>query len=217
MKGYRTNTRRLLAHGANANLIETVHGWSPLHYAARFGHSEVASILLESGSCGVEHVDKGGFTPLFLAKFHGHKDTVKIIMEHMRSSGIPIAPQMPQVGLCDPHSPLTPPPRPLFQSIGTVNRLPTLNDGLWRDINSPKRTTWNMPLKGIPEMQSAIEGKFNIYAVDTSTCSPDIVAALEKNIDSGISLLDEHIEMQLNWGRTRKPSLSLSLSVSDPQ
>ena len=49
---------------ANAQLL---HGGTSLHLAARYGHGEVAEVLLASPSIDLNLVDSGGATPLHSA------------------------------------------------------------------------------------------------------------------------------------------------------
>ena len=56
------------------------HGETPLHFAARFGHSDVALLLAQRGS-DVNGLSENGMTPLHLAAFHGLAETVQILLE----------------------------------------------------------------------------------------------------------------------------------------
>ena len=55
------------------------NGYKPLHWAARMGHSEVASVLLAAGA---KHNSKErvGNTPLHLAAMHGHAAVMRVLL-----------------------------------------------------------------------------------------------------------------------------------------
>ncbi len=55
-------------------------GLTPLHVAARHGHTEVAKILLEAGA-DVHAKVKDGVTPLHWAAYYGHTKVVKILLK----------------------------------------------------------------------------------------------------------------------------------------
>lgn len=52
-----------------------------LHYAARSGHKEIVSSLLDAGAA-VDPVDEDELTPLALAAMAGHADTVQVLLQH---------------------------------------------------------------------------------------------------------------------------------------
>ena len=72
--------RTLLAVGADVNAKNTV-GWTPLHLAARIGHTEAARLLLAAGA-DVNAKDKDGHTPLHGAAENGHTDVVNLLRAH---------------------------------------------------------------------------------------------------------------------------------------
>ena len=62
-------------------------GWmeaTPLHYAAKEGHTEVAKILLEK-QAAIDPLDENECTPLHHAAQWGHTATVKLLLENKAS------------------------------------------------------------------------------------------------------------------------------------
>ena len=54
------------------------HGFSPLHWAAKYGQYKIAELLIHRGA-RVNVVNKGDDTPLHLAAAHGHHDVVRLV------------------------------------------------------------------------------------------------------------------------------------------
>jgi ankyrin repeat protein len=61
---------RLLSVGANVNAKDN-EGWTPLHWACRKGHVQVAKEILEHGA-DITVKDNAGRTPLHWACYNGH-------------------------------------------------------------------------------------------------------------------------------------------------
>jgi 26S proteasome non-ATPase regulatory subunit 10 len=57
------------------------NGWTPLFYAALFGHVDVAEVLLSKGADPNTKVEKD-VTPLVVARARGHTDFVKYLLAH---------------------------------------------------------------------------------------------------------------------------------------
>ena len=53
---------------------------TPLTYAARFGHKEVAELLLAKGADASAKTDDNGTTPLHHAALNGHKETAAMLI-----------------------------------------------------------------------------------------------------------------------------------------
>ncbi|KAG5982843.1 hypothetical protein E4U55_001250 [Claviceps digitariae] len=66
---------------ADADLRASTHGKSTLHFAARFGHTEIVTLLLAHGA-DVSKLSDHGYTPLRCAALEGHHDIVKLLLEH---------------------------------------------------------------------------------------------------------------------------------------
>ena len=54
-------------------------GWSPLHWAALYGHTDIARFFIDKGA-EVNAKDKNGCTPLHWAAKKGHADIVRILL-----------------------------------------------------------------------------------------------------------------------------------------
>ncbi|KXS20473.1 hypothetical protein M427DRAFT_376257 [Gonapodya prolifera JEL478] len=70
-------------------------GWTPLHFAARFGHVAVAKELLAAGAKPTS-ADKDGRTPLELASFWGHSQIVELFSAAGAPSKSPLSPPTPK-------------------------------------------------------------------------------------------------------------------------
>jgi hypothetical protein len=71
----------LIAHGAKIGCQDNVWLSTPLHEACRYGHSEVASLLLRS-ACSVDPRDCVGQTPLFYAAKGGFDCILEKLLAH---------------------------------------------------------------------------------------------------------------------------------------
>lgn len=67
-------------------------GYSPLHWAARMGHTEVVDYLAKRGA-NINVRDDDGWTPLHLAAQHGHLDVVKLLVARGADVGAKTEPQ----------------------------------------------------------------------------------------------------------------------------
>lgn len=56
-------------------------GWHALHQAAKFGHNECVTVLLDHGA-EINCVTKTGWTPLMLAAENGRKEVVTTLLKH---------------------------------------------------------------------------------------------------------------------------------------
>ncbi len=59
----------------------TDQGWSALHFAARYGHGEVAAYLVDKRAKVNDRSDKGGKTPLWLAAKGGNTGIIRKLLE----------------------------------------------------------------------------------------------------------------------------------------
>jgi ankyrin repeat protein len=57
------------------------YGYTPLHYAAAFGHTDIAKFLLDNKAQASAVATNGG-TPLLAAAWKGHADVVKLLLSH---------------------------------------------------------------------------------------------------------------------------------------
>lgn len=75
--GYREITERMIAKGADVNVLD-VHRKTPLHRAAENGNLEIAKFLITNGA-NVNPRDGFGKTPLNGAVFSGKSETIKLL------------------------------------------------------------------------------------------------------------------------------------------
>ncbi|WP_353273625.1 ankyrin repeat domain-containing protein [Wolbachia endosymbiont (group A) of Agelastica alni] len=68
----------LIKAGANVN-AENKDKWTPLHFAAAWGHKDVLEVLLTAGA-NVNAENKNKWTPLYLAAVRGHKDVLEVLL-----------------------------------------------------------------------------------------------------------------------------------------
>lgn len=54
------------------------HGFSPLHWAAKEGHSKIVELLIQRGA-RVNATNRGDDIPLHLAAAHGHREVVQLV------------------------------------------------------------------------------------------------------------------------------------------
>ncbi|XP_011696019.1 PREDICTED: integrin-linked protein kinase [Wasmannia auropunctata] len=57
------------------------HGFSPLHWCSKEGHSKLAELLVSRGA-RVNATNRGDDTPLHLASAHGHKEIVQLLLRN---------------------------------------------------------------------------------------------------------------------------------------
>ena len=77
----------LLHRGADPNIGGSRTGWTPLHFAAAFGRTEIAMILLQYKAV-VNAQDDDGQTPLRLASKREHVDIARLLVEHGKNSDL---------------------------------------------------------------------------------------------------------------------------------
>ena len=56
-------------------------GWTPLHYASRYGYLDIVEYLTKECKCDVESKDNDGETPLHIASKYGIRDIVQYLTE----------------------------------------------------------------------------------------------------------------------------------------
>jgi len=69
-----------MAKGATVN-AKGRNDWTPLHSAARRGHSDTVEMLLFKGA-DFNAKDRQGRTPLWWANRRGHKEIVELLRKH---------------------------------------------------------------------------------------------------------------------------------------
>lgn len=72
--------KKALEKGANVNIIDQ-EGYTPLHYAARFGRAYIVQVLLEKNA-ETKRQDGGGNTAAHLALKNGHQEVIRLIRSH---------------------------------------------------------------------------------------------------------------------------------------
>ena len=79
--GFTTSVKRLLSiRNINVN-VKSLNGWSPLHWAAVYGHVEIALLLLQNGA-EVNARSINGVTPLHYAAMYGHVDILHLLLHY---------------------------------------------------------------------------------------------------------------------------------------
>ena len=76
LKGQRNLAEKMVKKGADVNKT----GWTPLHYAASAGQTEVISLLLENHAY-VDAESPNGSTPLMMASMYGTPAAVKLLLD----------------------------------------------------------------------------------------------------------------------------------------
>ncbi len=69
--------------------IDQGNRWTPLHYAAAGGHTEMVTYLLAQGADPLASA-RGGWTPLHAARQADHQDVEKILVDAIKASGRPL-------------------------------------------------------------------------------------------------------------------------------
>jgi ankyrin repeat protein len=72
--------KRLLKLGYQVN-SQDYQGETPLHYAAQYGHGQMARLLLETGQVNVDARDMDSQTLLLLVALKGHEEVAKLLIE----------------------------------------------------------------------------------------------------------------------------------------
>ena len=65
----------------------TANGSTPLHYAARYGKSSIANLLVQVNASPTA-VDNGGDTPAQDAKQYGHGDLAAMLLEAEQAAAL---------------------------------------------------------------------------------------------------------------------------------
>nr|CAH8867966.1 unnamed protein product [Trichobilharzia regenti] len=78
--------RRLLGLNPKlANWTDPVHGWSALHYAAKFGNVKCVQLLVSQYHADVNIRNKSGRTPLHIAVVHSQRAIIRVLIEDYRA------------------------------------------------------------------------------------------------------------------------------------
>ena len=77
--GLKNVVRTLLKLGASFETAIAPQNMTPLHFAARHGQAEIASILLESGA-SLENQNEYGWTPLHIASLYWHANVMGLML-----------------------------------------------------------------------------------------------------------------------------------------
>ena len=85
MDGNNSNCRIEIQKSKKYLLCSDDHQFSPLHWAAKQGHSKIVDMLLSRGA-RVHTTNMGDDTPLHLAAAHGHEDIVVTVRKNLKQS-----------------------------------------------------------------------------------------------------------------------------------
>ncbi|KAI3870980.1 hypothetical protein MKX03_029386, partial [Papaver bracteatum] len=90
-EGHLDTVRYLLEKGANADASSN-ENYTPLHFAAKTGDTKIITLLLSSAV----HIDAASRigTALQYAAGHGHRDAVKVLLDHHANPNAVISPGM---------------------------------------------------------------------------------------------------------------------------
>jgi ankyrin repeat protein len=80
LDGQAEECHRLLADGADVNVLEYDNKDMPLHYAAVNGHVEICRMLIEAGAT-LDARNTYQVTPLLTAAYYGHVEVCRILIE----------------------------------------------------------------------------------------------------------------------------------------
>ena len=76
LKGHTAIVKKLIERDADVNKP----GWTPLHYAATFGHLEIMTLLLDNHAY-IDASSPNESTPLMMAALYGTPSAVKLLLE----------------------------------------------------------------------------------------------------------------------------------------
>ena len=82
--GQKDKTLLLIKNGADVNSIINSGGWTPLHRAANYGHTEITKLLIDAGANLNAKIKIGvgaGSTPLGRAIHRNHPNIVKLLID----------------------------------------------------------------------------------------------------------------------------------------
>lgn len=83
LKGHTELARKLLARGADVNKT----GWTPLHYAATYGHLDIIKLLIEQHAY-IDAESPNKTTPLMMAAHYGTPAAVKLLLDEGADPGL---------------------------------------------------------------------------------------------------------------------------------
>ena len=83
LKGHTELAKKLVARGADVNKT----GWTPLHYAATYGHLDIIKLLIEQHAY-IDAESPNKTTPLMMAAHYGTPAAVKLLLDEGADPGL---------------------------------------------------------------------------------------------------------------------------------
>ncbi len=77
-----SRVEELLSQGANPNIYLDEDKVRPLHFAAQYNAMAIAELLIFAGADVHAKTDPDGYTPIDIARLHGHDEMVELLEKY---------------------------------------------------------------------------------------------------------------------------------------